>query len=115
MLSTNSRELTDVIRDIESVTIAEVDVRARAEEVQQLAQAPVREVGEERAHDARPAKTAIDRALRSLTDPGTLRKGHQDGLFLCKVRSNLMREDMDDNDRDKRVHENYPSDGNDLL
>lgn len=115
LLATYSRDLTSGRRDIDSVTIAEGDIRARAEGVRYLGQGSVRGAVEKGAHNATPAKTAIDSALRLLTYPRSLRKGQQGDPFLSKVRSNLTSEEMDDNDQDQRIHENYFLDDYDLV
>lgn len=62
-----------------------------------------------------PAKTAIACALGSLTDPGSLRKGHQGDPSLRSLRSNLMHEEVHKNDRDERLHDDYFLDDYDLV
>lgn len=75
MRSTNTRLLTRGTLDIDSVITAETRMSARAEEVRQLVQRPIRDAwGGGVSHSPTPAKIAINSALTSLTDPRSLRK-----------------------------------------
>lgn len=105
VLSTDARDLADGTRNIDSVTTAEAGIRARVEQVRQLSPAPVCQAGGEARHDSMPAKTAIDRSLRFLTDSGPLPRERQGDPSISRVRSNQMRQTMDENDQDQRVHE----------
>lgn len=100
---------------MDSVTAAWVDIRAHAEEMGRLVQLPLREAGRDGTHDGTPTETAIETALRSLTDPGSPWTGQRNGPSFTRVRFNLMREEIGEDDQDQRVRENHPLDDNDLM
>ena len=72
----DTRPITDGSLDIDSALTAEADVRAHASEVRQLSENTVSSAGGHRSHDATRTATAVSSAIRSLTDPGDLRKGY---------------------------------------
>ena len=71
--------------------------------------------GGDRSHDATPARTAVERAIKSLTDPGALRRGQQGDPFLSKVRSCVLHQERRVNHENQRVRDMYLLDDNDLL
>lgn len=62
-----------------------------------------------------PAQSVIDGAIQSLTNPGTLGCGQLSDPFLGRVRSNLLQEQVPENDPNQRIYEDYFIDGRDLL
>lgn len=61
----------------------------------------------EESHRSTPAEMTIESAIKSLTDPGSFHKGKQGDLFLRKVKSNVRREKIQEDDRNQQFCENY--------
>lgn len=56
----------------------------------------------------------IESTLKSVTNPGFLHKRRQADPFLSRVKANLIREEIDGNDQNQRVHGNDPLGDNDI-
>lgn len=108
LLSTYAGPLIDGTLDTDSVTSAEADIRARAEELRHLAQSPVCDAGGKESHYFTPAKTTIDSAFKSVTSLAcSVRYGN---VTRSTVKRGRMREEIDKNDQNMRVQDNYLSD-----
>lgn len=114
-LSTDSHRATKGIRDIDSVLTADTDAYTQTEGIRRLAQSPVLVAGGEYSHYDTPSKAAIENTIKSLADRGSLCKGQRgDPPLFSKVGSNLRGEEIEKDDQNQRVHEEYLLDDSEL-
>lgn len=99
VLPADTHQPAEGIRDVET------DVHDHEESAPRV-HGPEHLAGAGESHYAMPAQSAIDNAIRSLTDPGT-RHGRPSNPLLRKVTSNLLRKEILDIDPNQSLHEEY--------
>lgn len=109
VLSTSTHRPTEGILDVDSALAAETTVHDQDET-------------EQSSHNCRdpywgdgspvmvPIQSAINKAIQSRTDLGILRRGQRSDLFLSKVKSKLLREELAGHDPNQRIREDYSLD-----
>lgn len=93
---------------------AETEAHAHAEG-RQLPRSPIVVAGEKGPHHDIPAKMVIENATKPFTDPGCPRRRQQSDLYFIKIRSNLLRDEIEEDDRNQRVRDGYLLHDKDLL
>lgn len=80
-----------------------------------MAQSPVLVAWGEGSHHDMPTKTAIETAIKLLTDRVSLCRGQPGDPILCRASSDLLRKRVKEDYRNQRVHKDYLLDDNDIM
>lgn len=105
-MSTNFKGTREGTRDIDAVLTAAAETHTHAE-ASQSAQSPDRVARGRARITTHPQRRLSRMRYKSLTNRESIRKGKQGNPLVGKVRSTLLREEIESDDPNQGVHEEY--------